>query len=61
MYNKKDELYSDQREDEEMLTCLNILAQLSLVAQCVLGKNSVDESRNQGSGPSSVIELIWYF
>ena len=62
MQNKKDELYSDQREEEEeMLTCLNILAQLSLVAQYVLGKNPDDESRNQGSGSSSVTELIWDF
>lgn len=62
MQNKKDELYSDQREEEEeMLTCLNILAQLSLVAQYVLGKNPDDESRNQGSGSRSVTELIWDF
>lgn len=60
MQNKKDELYSDQRE-EEMLTCLNILAQLSLVAQYVLGKNPDYESRNRGSGSSSVTELIWDF
>ena len=44
-----------------MLTCLNILAQLSLVAQYVLGKNPDNESRNQGSGSSSVTELIWDF
>lgn len=61
MQNKKDELHSDQREEEEMLTCLNILAQLSLVAQYVLGKNPDYESRNRGSGSSSVTELIWDF